>query len=155
MGENRLLKQRRLQQHTGNYNDNRQSDTQNENRHAPNAPKRICIEERRSQEDSHKMSLSSLNKLFSEQSKPSRTKSLPCAHNNGGSAVSPTRNSPLAAQYTHLLWVMPWTTSHLMLSRTSRPTISSSSTKQMCAVLPIFSLIKLFDSILSVPYLIS
>merc|ERR1712224_706217 len=87
MGENRLLKQRRLQQHTGNYNDNRQSDTQNENRHAPNAAKRICIEERRSQEDSHKMSLSSLNKLFSEQSKPSRTKSFPCAHNNGGSAL--------------------------------------------------------------------
>ena len=71
------------------------------------------------------------SELFQEQPKSSSTNSLTCAHKNGGSAVSPTRNSPIwAAQYTHLLWVMPWTNLHLMLSTiwtvTSRSTLNTS-----------------------------
>ena len=76
------------------------------------------------------------SELFQEQPKPSGTNSLTCAHNNGGSAVSPTRNSPnWTAQYTHLLWVMPWTNLHLMLSTIW--TVTSRSMQQTCIKLRI------------------
>merc|ERR1712118_619350 len=102
------------------------------------------IEESRKPEESHKMAqLSNLNGLF-QQSRPSVAESLPCAHKNGGSAVSPTRNSPYwAAQYTHLLWVMPWTNSHSMLSKIWTVTSRSTQRQSYMSLLrmKIFSLI--------------